>query len=294
MGFMYDGAVCRDGGLGVQGISEGGRLMQTVILCGGKGTRAREETEFRPKPLVDIGGRPIIWHIMQLYAHFGQSDFVLCLGHKGSMIKEYFLSYDSLSRDASFALTGRKREDIVYHNPGDVDRFDMILADTGIDTLTGGRIKRVERYIEGDTFMVAYGDVVSDVDIDSLLAFHRAHGKIATVTAIQPTSRFGTLDISSDGVIERFREKPQTEEWVSGGFFVFNRGVFDYLDANSALEDEPLANLAADDQLMAYRHRGFWHAMDTYRDTLHLNELWTSGAAPWAVWKAEPVRTRAR
>ncbi len=259
--------------------------MKTVILCGGKGTRLREETEFRPKPMVEIGGRPILWHIMKLYAHQGFNEFVLCLGYKGNVIKEYFLNYDSMLKDFTLSLCGQARPSITFHDHEEISDFKVTLADTGAETMTGGRLKRVERYVDGDTFMVTYGDGLADINVRELLAFHHAHGKLATVTAIQPTLRFGLLDIDAHGQVAKFQEKPQMDEWINGGFFAFNRAVFNYLDADSILEQAPLMQLATDGQLMAYRHHGFWHAMDTYRDTLSLNELWTRGEAPWAIWQ---------
>ena len=259
--------------------------MKVVILCGGRGTRLREETEFRPKPMVEIGGRPILWHIMKLYAYHGYSEFVLCLGYKGSMIKEYFLNYDSMLKDFTVTFGERKRPGITFHDHEEASEFQVTLADTGAETMTGGRIKRVERYVDGDTFLVTYGDGVSDVNICNLLSFHRSHGKLATVTAIQPTSRFGILDIRRDGRVARFQEKPQAEEWINGGYFVFERRVFDYLDWECILELGPLMRLADEGQLVAYKHPGFWYAMDTYRDTLFLNELWNKGEASWAVWR---------
>lgn len=260
--------------------------MKVVVLCGGKGTRLREETEFRPKPMVEIGGRPILLHIMKLYAHYGFNEFVLALGYKGAMIKEYFLNYESMLKDFTIAVGPQGHSDITYHNHDEPGDFIVTLANTGEDTMTGGRLKRVQRYVgDDDTFMVTYGDGVADVNIADLLAFHRAHGKLATVTAIQPTSRFGVLEIGANDHIQRFREKPQVDEWINGGYFIFNRAVFDYLDPDCVLEQAPLMNLSADGQLVAYRHPGFWHAMDTYRDTLYLNELWSAGDAPWAVWQ---------
>ena len=267
--------------------------MKAVILCGGKGTRLREETEFRPKPMVEIGGRPILWHIMKLYSHYGFDDFVLCLGYKGAMIKEYFLNYHSMTNDCAVTIGHQTRPAVDYLNEV-ADHFTVTLADTGPETMTGGRLKRVERYIHDVTFMLTYGDGLSDVNIPDLLAFHQAHGKLATVTAIQPSSRFGLLDITDEGAVEQFREKPLTDEWINGGFFVFNRGIFDYLDSECTLEQEPLMNLANDGQLMAYRHTGFWHAMDTYRDTLHLNDLWARDEAPWAIWQGVTLKALAR
>jgi glucose-1-phosphate cytidylyltransferase len=256
--------------------------MQTIILCGGQGTRLREETEYRPKPLVDVGGRPILWHIMKLYAHHGFKDFVLCLGYRGHMIKDYFLNYEAMTNDFSMML-GQKNH-IVYHGAHDEQKYKVTLADTGLDAMTGARVKRVENYVSGKPFFVTYGDGVSNVDLARLLAFHRQHGRLATVTTVRPISRFGVLDTADDGRVTSFHEKPQVDGWASAGFFVFDRGVFDYLtaDTDCVLEREPLERLARDGQLMAYRHDGFFYAMDTYREYLYLNELWNSGKAPWS------------
>jgi glucose-1-phosphate cytidylyltransferase len=257
--------------------------LNVVILCGGQGTRLREETEFRPKPMVLIGQKPIVWHIMKLYAHHGYRDFVLCLGYRGQMIKEYFLNYEAMNNDFTIHLGSKTRID--YLDTHDEQDFRVTLADTGQETMTGGRIKRIQRHIDGDTFMVTYGDGVSDVDIGELLKFHRSHGRLATVTAMQPPSRFGMLAIADDGRVTRFAEKPQTDGWASAGFFVFNIRIFDYLDSDQCiLEREPLEHLSADGQLMVYRHRGFFFAMDTYREFQLLNGLWDQGKAPWKVW----------
>lgn len=259
--------------------------MKVVILCGGQGTRLREETEYRPKPLVDIGGRPILWHIMKLYAYHGIHDFVLCLGYRGNMIKDYFLSYEAMNNDFTICLG--QRNHIVYHGAHEEQDYRVTLADTGLETMTGARVKRVARYLDGDTFMVTYGDGVSDLNIRDLLAFHRAHGRLATVTTVRPISRFGILELDERGEVKQFAEKPQVDGWASAGFFVFERGVLDYLseEPGCVLEREPLERLAAEGQLMAYRHDGFFFAMDTYREYLYLNELWNSGRAPWAVWR---------
>lgn len=253
-----------------------------VILCGGQGTRLREETEYRPKPLVEIGGRPILWHIMKIYSHYGFRDFILCLGYRGNMIKEYFLNYEAMNNDFTICLGSRQQ--LIYHGAHEEQDFRVTLAETGAETGTGGRVKRVERYITGDTFMVTYGDGVGDIDIGRLVAFHRSHGRLATVTTVRPLSRYGVLDLNGGNEVVRFREKPQVDGWISAGFFVFNRGVFDYLDPDGMLEQAPLERLAADRQIMAFRHEGFWHSMDTYRDFILLNELWAKGA-PWRVWK---------
>lgn len=259
--------------------------MKVVILCGGQGTRLREETEYRPKPLVEIGGRPILLHIMKSYAHHGFRDFVLCLGYRGNMIKEHFLNYEAMNNDFTVSL-GSKPE-IHHHGSHDEDGFRVTLADTGLDSMTGKRIKAVQPYVDGDTFMVTYGDGVSDVDLNALLAFHKQHGRLATVTTVRPISRFGVLKLDSSGKVAGFDEKPQLEGWINVGFFIFERGVFDYLsdDASCVLEQEPLQNLARDGELVAYRHDGFFYAMDTYREFKVLNELWDSGGAPWKVWR---------
>ncbi|GFP43917.1 glucose-1-phosphate cytidylyltransferase, partial [Candidatus Hakubella thermalkaliphila] len=261
---------------------EGGK-MKTVILCGGLGTRLRQETEFRPKPLVEIGGRPILWHIMKIYAFHGCKDFVLCLGYKGEMIRQYFLNYQSMLSDFTISGLG-PNPSIIYHNTHDEHDLCVTLADTGLETNTGGRIKRVQKYISDDPFMVTYGDGVADIDIRRLLQFHRSHGKLATLTTVRPVSRYGVIDITPDGKVKQFREKPYVDGWINAGFFVFSQGVFDYLDENCVLEREPLERLARDGQLAAFRHERFWYGMDTYRDFLYLNELWDNGEAPWRLW----------
>jgi glucose-1-phosphate cytidylyltransferase len=261
-------------------------IMKVVILCGGLGTRLREETEYRPKPMVEIGGKPILWHIMKIYAHYGFTDFVLCLGYRGNMIKEYFLNYESMVNDFSINL-GKHEGHVQYHNAHEERSFRVTLVETGLETLTGGRLKRVESYIPDDTFMMTYGDGLANIDIRKLVEFHSSHGKVATVTAVRPTSRFGKLDIAPGGLARQFIEKPQADEWINGGFFVFNRKVFDYLDSDGALEREPLKNLARDGQLMALQHTGFWYAMDTYREYLYLNELWNKQQAEWRIWDQE-------
>ncbi len=239
--------------------------MKVIILCGGQGTRLREETEFKPKPMVMVGEYPILWHIMKMYGQHGFKDFVLCLGYKGDMLKEYFRNHPDMNNEG----------------------FTVTLADTGADAMTGSRVKQVEQYIDDDLVCVTYGDGLSDVDIGKLVAFHRSHGKIGTVTSVRPLSRFGVLEIDDTGSVEQFAEKPQTEGWISAGFFVFNKKFFDYLSADPAcvMEQEPLRKLARDGQLMAYQHEGFFAAMDTYREALQLNEMWNRGNAPWASWR---------
>jgi glucose-1-phosphate cytidylyltransferase len=258
--------------------------VKVVILCGGQGTRLREETEYRPKPLVEVGGRPILWHIMKLFAHHGFHDFVLCLGYRGNMIKEHFLSYEAMNNDFTICLGRQNR--ITYHGAHREQDFHVTLAETGLETMTGGRVKRVEKYVEDDDFIVTYGDGVADLDVGALVDFHRAHGHLATVTTVRPTSRFGILDVGDEGKVRRFAEKPQLEGWASAGFFVFNRRVFDYLGADDCvLEREPLERLAKEGELIAFRHSGFFFAMDTYREYKYLNELWATGKAPWKVWQ---------
>ncbi len=259
--------------------------LKVVILCGGQGTRLREETEYRPKPLVDVGGRPILWHIMKLYAHYGLLDYILCLGYRGHMIKEYFLNYEAMNNDFTICL-GEKHQ-ISFQGAHEEQDYRVTLSDTGLENMTGSRVKQVERYIDGETFMVTYGDGLSDVNIEKLLRFHHDHGRLATITSMRPTSRFGIIEMERDGRVKSFAEKPQVDGWASAGFFVFNRKVFDYLntDVSCILEREPLERLSREGELVAYRHEGFFFAMDTYREYLHLNELWNSGNAPWAVWK---------
>jgi glucose-1-phosphate cytidylyltransferase len=244
----------------------------------------REETEFRPKPLVEVGGRPVLWHIMKSYAHHGFSRFVICLGYRGNMIKDYFLNYDAMNNDFSIGLGGQGR--IEFHGGHDEQDFQVTLADTGQATMTGGRVRRVRRFLgDATTFLVTYGDGLCDVDIRAVVNFHRRHGKLATVTAVRPTSRFGLLSVEDDSRVSRFAEKPAVDGWANAGFFVFDRKLFQYLDGDDCiLEREPLERLAAEGELMAYRHEGFFFAMDTYRECKHLNELWDLGEAPWAVW----------
>ena len=259
--------------------------MQTIILCGGLGTRLREETEFRPKPMVEIGGKPILWHIMKIYSHYGIKDFVLSLGYKGEMIKEYFYNYEILTNDFTIELGNKKN--IEMHSNNEEKDWRITLADTGDKALKGARLKRVQQYVNDDTFMLTYGDGVAEVDINALLAFHKKHGKLATVTGINPAARFGELKIKGNQV-ESFSEKPRDGEGlINGGYFVFNKGIFDYLsaDENCDLEIGPLEKIAGEGQLMVYKHRGFWACMDTIRDMEYLNNLWVEGNAEWKVWE---------
>ena len=258
--------------------------IKVVILCGGLGTRLREETEFRPKPMVNIGSRPILWHIMKYFSQFGCQDFVLALGYKGEMIKNYFCNYELMNNDVTIQL-GQPENKCIHHSH-DESGWKITLANTGEKTLKGARLKKVEKYITDDTFMATYGDGITDVDINALLAFHQSHGKIATVTGINPASRFGELKTKGDRVVS-FSEKPQNgKNLINGGFFVFNRSIFDYLSTDDScdLEVGPLEQIAMDGQLMVYRHRGFWACMDTLRDMEYLNKLWNDGQAKWKSW----------
>ena len=253
--------------------------MKTVILCGGLGTRLSEETQAKPKPMVEIGGRPILWHIMKIYECHGLKDFVLALGYKGDTIKDYFLNYHARQSDLTVHL---KNGQIDYSNPTAED-WRVSLIDTGANSMTGGRLLRLKPYLQsGGTFMLTYGDGVSDVDLSALLSFHRAHGRLATVTAVRPSARFGGMHIGA-GQVRDFKEKPQSGEgWINGGFFVFEPAVFDYLkDDATILEQSPLESLSKDGQLMAYEHPGYWQCMDTIRDRDAIQASWDSGRAPW-------------
>ncbi|MGA2253780.1 MAG: glucose-1-phosphate cytidylyltransferase [Thermoguttaceae bacterium] len=261
-------------------------MTKVVILCGGLGTRLREETEFRPKPMVEVGGRPILWHIMKTYAHNGFQEFVLCLGYRGNVIREYFLNYEAMNNDFTISLGAGGRK-IEYHGAHAEQDFCVTLVNTGTETMTGGRVKRIEPFIDDDLFMVTYGDGLADIDIHALMAFHRAHGKMATVTAVRPFSRFGILELDAENGVKCFAEKPQVEGWINAGYFIFHRRFFDYLKSGDGciMEHEPLARAADDGELVAYRHHGFFFAMDTYREYEALNKLWNSGQAPWKVWQ---------
>ena len=256
--------------------------MKVVILAGGLGTRLREETEYRPKPMVRIGGRPMLWHIMKIYSHYGYSDFVICLGYKGEMIRDYFLNYETQNRDFAITLGSGKLEVLGNHTE---EGWRITLAETGEKTMTGGRIKRVEKYVGRSAFMATYGDGVADVDVESLLGFHRRQGKLATVTAVRPSSRYGELAIEN-GRVTLFREKPQVNEgWINGGFFVFEPEVFNFIESDDdSLETGLLARLVERKQLAVYQHEGFWQCMDTYREMQQLDEIWDRGRAPWRVW----------
>lgn len=259
--------------------------MKVIILCGGLGTRLREETEFRPKPMVNIGNRPILWHIMKIYAHYGHKDFILNLGYKGEMIKEYFYHYELMNNDVTLELG--HPEKLCIHQSHEENGWRVTLADTGEKALKGARLKKVEKYITDDEFMMTYGDGVADIDINALLSFHRNHGKLVTVTGVHLDSRFGELKTNGD-CVENFNEKPDDRSGlISGGFFVFNKSIFDYLSTNDDcdLEIGPLEKIAREKQLMVYKHTGDWACMDTLRDMDYLNMLWNENKAFWKIWK---------
>ena len=259
--------------------------MKVVILCGGQGTRLREETEVRPKPMVEIGGRPILWHIMKLYAHHGLTDFILCLGYKGYIIKDFFLNYEARMKDFTVRLGATPS--VRFHNGHGEEGWSVTLAETGDTAMTGARVRRARRYLDGP-FCLTYGDGVGNVDIGALLRFHRSHGRLATVTAVRPPGRFGELRVEGHRVAS-YSEKPQiTEGFINGGFFVFEREFADrYLNDRDdlVLEREPLGSVAADGELMVWQHDGFWQPMDTYREWKLLDDLWSKGEAPWKIWE---------
>lgn len=260
--------------------------MRVVLLAGGMGTRLAEETELKPKPMVEVGGRPILWHIMKIYAHHGIKDFVVALGYKGEAIKRYFVDYALIN--SSFTVQIDSGD--VTRRDGSREDWTVHLIDTGLPTNTGGRIKRLSEFVHRETFMMTYGDGVANIDIEALLAFHRRHGKLATVTAVRPPARFGGLDLShdpADCAVRTFTEKPQIGEgWINGGFFVLEPKILDYIAGDdTSWQAEPLERLAREGQLMAYRHDGFWQCMDTVRDLNLLQSLWSHGRAPWKVWE---------
>jgi glucose-1-phosphate cytidylyltransferase len=257
--------------------------MKVAILAGGLGTRLREETDLLPKPMVKIGGKPMIWHIMKTYANSELKDFVICSGYKGEVIKEYFREFQSFNSD--FTVTLGSKANIEYHDNFEEEKWNVTVAETGLNSMTGGRLFKARKYLTGGTFMCTYGDGVSNINIKKLLEYHKAHGKIATISTVRPETRFGILDINSNNSVKSFREKPQSDSWVNAGYFVFEEKIFDYLDENSVLENEPFSQLAKDNQMHAFHHNGFWQPMDTYREFKLLNDLWDSGKAPWKVWK---------
>jgi glucose-1-phosphate cytidylyltransferase len=260
--------------------------MKVVILCGGKGTRLREETEFKPKPMVPIGRHPILWHIMKYYAHYGHKDFILCLGYKGEVIKDYFRNYLWNTCDATFSL--RPDSDINFHDQHGEEDWTITLADTGENSMTAYRVKQIQKYIPtGESFLLTYGDGLSTIDITKSILDHYKSGKLCSIAAVHPAGRFGALRIEGDGHINKFSEKPQFEEaYVNGGYMVCDYSMFNYLpnDSSIMLERAPMDKLVADAQLHAYKHEGFWQPMDTYQESEYLNKLWSSNLAPWKVW----------
>jgi glucose-1-phosphate cytidylyltransferase len=257
--------------------------LKVVILAGGLGTRISEESHLKPKPMVEIGGRPILWHIMKMYSSYGFNDFVICLGYKGYCIKEYFAHYFLHESDITFDFKNQN-ERLIHHNFA--EPWTVTLANTGVETMTGGRVKRIREYTGDEPFMLTYGDGVADVNIGELVAYHKAHGKLATVTSIQPSGRFGALEFAADNIVCGFKEKPKGDGgWINAGFFVLEPQIFDYLTGDETiLENEPLANLVKDGELVAFKHSGFWQPMDTLRDKNHLEDLWKSAKAPWKNW----------
>ncbi|OGC92572.1 MAG: glucose-1-phosphate cytidylyltransferase [candidate division Zixibacteria bacterium RBG_16_53_22] len=257
--------------------------MKVVILAGGFGTRISEESHLKPKPMIEVGERPILWHIMKGYSYHGFNEFVICLGYKGYSIKEYFAHYFLHESDVTFDFLGPGSREVHSHT---AEPWKVTLVDTGLETATGGRVKRIRPYIGNETFMLTYGDGVSDIDIRLLVALHKSHGKLATITATQPGGRFGALDLAEDDRVRGFKEKPKGDGgWINAGFFVFEPQVFDYIAGDPIfLEKEPMDKLAREGQLVAHRHRGFFQPMDTLRDKNLLDELWKSGKAPWKVW----------
>jgi glucose-1-phosphate cytidylyltransferase len=257
--------------------------MKVVILAGGYGTRLSEETELRPKPMVEIGGRPILWHIMKIYSHYGFNEFIICCGYKSYYIKDYFYHYYMHAADMTIDLAENKVE---YHT-SDSEPWKITLVDTGLETMTGGRIKRIQKYVNNEPFMMTYGDGVADINIDRLLAYHQEKGKQATLTAVLPSGKFGALEIARDDSITSFFEKPQGDgSWVNGGFFVFQPEVFDYITEGDStiFERKPLENLSNAGQLQSYKHTGFWKSMDTLREKMELQRLWKNGNPPWKIW----------
>ena len=255
--------------------------MKTVILCGGRGTRLGEHGASVPKALIEIGDQPLIWHLLKIYSHFGLNDFVLCLGFMSEKIKRFFIEQHWQRVD--FTLGDNSTP--LFFEGNLTEDWRITFAETGSDTNTGGRLKKVQKYLSEDkTFCVTYGDGLANINLDELLAFHRSHGRIATLTAVHPHSNFGIIKLDEENFVTEFREKPVMREWINGGFFVFNREIFDYLDENSVLEGEPLEQLSKEKQLVAYQHTGFWKCVDTYKENIELNQLWNAGSAAWKVW----------
>lgn len=258
------------------------KKIPVVILAGGLGTRLREETEYKPKPMVEIGGYPILWHIMKIYSFYGFNNFIICAGYKKTSILDYFLNFHFRNNDIEIYL--KSEESIQILNENLETNWNIKIVDTGENTNTGGRLKKVEKYIDSDSFLCTYGDGLADLDLNSLLSFHKENPTIATLTSVKPPSRFGILNIDQNGYVENFTEKPPGDSWVNGGFFVFEKSIFNYLDENSILEQAPLKSLAIERELKAFKHSGFWQPMDTYREFQILNNLWNSNSAPWKKW----------
>ncbi len=262
-------------------LNERPAVPKVLLLAGGYGSRLGEETQARPKPMVEIGGHPILWHIMKHYAQASFDDFVIAVGYKGEQIKQYIADYCTLSADITFDFASGR----VHHHDSAPDSWRVTVVDTGQETETGGRMMNARRYLADETFFMTYGDGVADVDLQKVLEFHRAHGKLATVTAVRPTARFGHLDIAENGKVTEFIEKPQMDMgWINGGFFVLEPGVFDYIPGNCDWSKDPMERLASAGELVAYRHSGFWQCMDTLRDKFYLQSLWDTGSAPWVTW----------
>jgi glucose-1-phosphate cytidylyltransferase len=258
--------------------------MKVVILAGGFGSRISEESQLKPKPMIEIGHKPILWHIMKIYSHYGFNDFIICLGYKGFVIKEFFAHYFLHESDVTFDFTIGSQQIVHGHN---VEPWKVTLVNTGLNTMTGGRIKRIQQYIANETFMLTYGDGLSNINLTELLEFHKTHGKIASVTSVQPSGRFGALELQDDGTVAYFKEKPNGDgSWVNGGFFVLEPEIFKYInDDKTVFEREPLEKIAAESQLRGFRHNDFWYCMDKLVDKLHLESLWETGKAPWKVWE---------
>lgn len=256
--------------------------MKAVLLAGGLGTRMREETEFRPKPMVEVGGRPVLWHIMKVLGQQGITDFIICAGYKSEYIKNYFYNYGASNLD--FTVRLGDQSSTVFHGSHDEFHWKVTVAETGEFTKTGGRIKMIEKYVGDEPFLVTYGDGIADINVADLTAFHSSHGKTATMTVTQPKSRFGIVAIDDYGLVSQFREKPISKEWVNIGYFVFQPQVFSYLSFDTVLEDQPLKDLVSHKEVGAFRHSGFWQPMDTQKEAQDLNAIWNSGSVPWKIW----------
>jgi glucose-1-phosphate cytidylyltransferase len=253
-----------------------------VILAGGLGTRLRESSEFKPKPMIELGSKPILWHILKSYNHYGVLDFIISSGYRSESIKNYFLHYNSFNQDFKINLATNQ---VTYY--GGTENWNVTVSDTGLNTMTGGRISKIRKYIASDSFFCTYGDGVSDVNISELLDFHKAHGKVATMMVVRQPSRFGVVNLRDDLAVSSFREKPIVDGWVNAGYFIFNNQIFDYLNDESILENEPLRNLASEGELIAFKHNGYWQAMDTFREQQLLEKLILEKRAPWVKWESK-------